>query len=335
MMNQIDYESPTHQLNEILFDVRLQDVYSNSQLPDTLFKQPISTPYYKAIVNQQNGQILSVVGRNYRLIPNKVALEMGKELFLQLYPGIKVNKLIPYKVVAPASKASAHIDLIHKDVNFDVWEQETWLPFLRVTNSYNRSYALAFEIGFVRKLCSNGMLFNKRSIKLKYVHSNTKALNIQNDISKIGEVTGSFIKQCILLREFFLPREMMFAFVCHIMKLNLELPASRQLIRKLNTLEDLYTLTNSLTTQYSNGETVSAYTALNVVTDIVSHQNDYKNLTGYYFNVRSFYSKPADWMDEFSEAIKDKRFSPEKYLEPTVNALKQIENNTGFEWRLN
>lgn len=335
MMNQIDYESPTHQLNEILFDVKLQDVYSNSQLPDTLFKQPISTPYYKAIVNQQNGQILSVVGNNYRLIPNKVALEMGKELFLRLYPGIKVNELIPYKVVAPASKASAHIDLIHKNVNFNVWEQETWLPFLRVTNSYNRSYALAFEIGFVRKLCSNGMLFNKRSMKIKYIHSNSNALNIENDSSKIGEVMSSFIKHCMLLRNCILPGELTFAFVCHIMKLNLDLPEYPHRTRKLNKLDDLYNLTKTLTNQYCTGKTVNAYTLLNVVTDIVSHQNDYKNLTGYYFNVRSFYTKPADWMEEFSEAIKEKSFSPVKYLEPTVNALKQIENNTGFEWRLN
>lgn len=335
MMNQIDYESPTHQLIEILFDVKLQDIYSNSQLPDTLFKKPISTPYYKAIVNQQNGQILSVVGNNYRLIPNKVALEMGKELFLKLYPGTKVNELISYKVVAPASKASVHIDLIHKDVNFNVWEQETWLPFLRVTNSYNRSYALSFEIGFVRKLCSNGMLFNKRSMKIKYIHSNSNALNIKNDSSKIGEVTSSFIKQCALLRNCILPGELTFAFVCHIMNLNLDLPEYPHLTRKLNKLDDLYNLTKTLTTQYCTGETVNAYSLLNVVTDIVSHQNDYKNLTGYYFNVRSFYTKPAEWMDEFSEAIKGKRFSPEKYLESTVYALKKIENSTGFKWRLN
>lgn len=332
MSNPIDYQSPTDQINDVLFDVSLQEVYYNTQQPNTIFKQQVTAPHYKAVINQHNGKIVSIVGNGYRLIPNKDALAMGMELFSGLYPHVNVDELIPYKVVAPASKASVHIDLIHKDVNFSVWEQEYWLPFLRVTNSYNRTYALAFEIGFVRKLCSNGVLFNKKSTKIKYVHSISKALNLHNEVTKIGEVSEQFINQCKRIHEFVIPREMMFALVCHMLRLNLKSPESKT---KLMNLESLFDLTNTLTTKYSNGSQVNAYTALNVATDIVSHQHEYKNLNGYYLNARSFYARPADWMEGFTAQIQNSNFTLNAYLEPTVNALKELEDGVGFQWRLN
>ncbi len=164
MFKEIDYKPATTQLNEVMFDVALQPIYSEFITQNPLLKEPISTRNYLAVVNQNNGNILSVVGSNYKLIPNKVALDMGKWLFTHLYPFVKTDDLIPYKVIAPHSLASVHIDLIHKTVDFSIWEQENWLPFLRVSNSYNRIRTLSFEIGFVRKLCSNGVLFNKKTM---------------------------------------------------------------------------------------------------------------------------------------------------------------------------
>ena len=335
MTNEIDYKSPTHQINDILFDVELQNVYSNFRIPKTETKYAVGTPYYKAVVNQENGQILSVVGSSYRLIPNKVALEMGRELFCRIYPHVKKNDLIPYKVVAPESKASAHIDLIHKDVNFKVWEQEIWLPFLRVSNSYNRTYALSFEIGFARKLCSNGVLFNKETMKIKYVHTKSGKMDLETDSAMIENVSGLFKKQCVLLREYPIQKEMMFALVCHIMKLNLKLPDNTYLKRKIINLKNLYNNVIDLTTQYGNNGKINAYTTLNIVSDLVSHQNVYKNLAGFHFNVRSFYARPTDWMDEFSGKISSGDFNLNGYLKPTTKALDDIEKEVGFKWQIN
>ncbi len=335
MKNEIDFKSPTHQINDVLFDVELQDVYSNLRLPETGTNYAVGTPYYKAVVNQENGQILSVVGSSYRLIPNKVALEMGKELFCRIYPHVKKDDLIPYKVVAPESKASAHIDLIHKDVNFKVWEQETWLPFLRVTNSYNRTYALSFEIGFARKLCSNGVLFNKETMKIKYVHSKSDKMDLNTHFSVIENVSGLFKKQCTLLREYPVPKEMMFALVCHIMKINLNLPDNKFLKRKIINLNNLYKNVIDLTANYGKNGAINAYTTLNIVSDIVSHQNVYKNLTGFHFNVRSFYSRPTDWMEEFTVKINRGNFTLNEYLKPTTKVLSEIEKEVGFKWKLN
>lgn len=335
MNNEIDYISPTHRLNDVLFDVKLQEVYSDFRYPTAMTPMKIGTPDYRAVVNQSNGRIIAIVGKNYQLIPNKDAVEMGKQIFIQLYPMVKANELIPYKVVAPQSLASAHIDLIHKDVNFNVWEQETWLPFLRTTNSYNRSIALSFEIGFVRKLCSNGVLFNKQSIKLKYLHTKGNIVDLAKAANQIKTTSTLFTDQCKSLKNFAISKELMFALVCRILNINLELPRDNQDNKKLNSLQNLIELTNILTQRYTDESGINAYTAFNVVTDIISHQDQYKNLTGYYFNVRSYFTKPTDWMDDFSTAIKEKAFDYTDYLKVTINLLEKIRGQTNFEWRLN
>ncbi|HZL11072.1 MAG TPA: DUF932 domain-containing protein [Prolixibacteraceae bacterium] len=335
MNNPIDFKSPTHKLPDILFKVKLQEVHSDFRFPATLFTLPVGTPHYRAVVNQSNGQIISIVGKNYQLISNEEAIEMGKQIFTQLYPSVKGNELIPYKVVAPNSKASAYIDLIHEKVNFNVWDQETWLPFLRTSNSYNRSVALSFEIGFVRKLCSNGVLFNKQSIKLKYLHNKGNRVDIISAANQIKSTSGLFTDQCKSLKDYPIPKELMFALVCQILNINLELPNKNQLKKKMNSLQNLIELTKILTIRYTKELGSNAYTAFNVVTDIVSHQDEYKNLTGFHFNVRSFFAKPTDWMDDFSNKAKVKSFVYEDYLKETIDSLERIRKHTELEWVVN
>ena len=331
MINEIDFKSPTHNLQDILFKVKLQEVYSEFRFPATLFNLPVGTPDYRAVVNQSNGQIISIVGKNYQLISNEEAIEMGKQIFTQLYPSVKGNELIPYKVVAPNSKASAHIDLIHEDVNFKVWDQETWLPFLRTTNSYNRSVALSFEIGFVRKLCSNGVLFNKQSIKLKYLHNKGNRVDIIIAANQIKSTSGLFTEQCLSLKDYTIPKELMFALVCQILNINLELPKVNQMKKKINSLQNLIELTKILTARYINELGSNAYAAFNVVTDLVSHQDQFKNLTGFYFNVRSFYAKPTNWMEDFSNSTMVKSFVYNDYLKETIDCLERIKKHSKLE----
>lgn len=335
MSNIIDFENPTHRLNNVLFDVKLQDVYSDFRYPNTLFNLPIGTPHYRAVVNQSDGNIISIVGKNYQLISNQRAVEMGKQIFTQIYPFVKADELILFKVVSPKSRASVHIDLIHKDVNFKVWDQEEWLPFLRTTNSYNRSIALSYEIGFVRKLCSNGVLFNKQSIKLKYFHNKGNTVDITSAANQIKTTSHLFTEHCKFLKDYKIPNKLMFALVCQILDIKLELPNENQINKKLNSLQNLMELTSVLTKRYSDESEPDAYTAFNIVTDLVSHQDEYKNLTGFYFNVRSYFAKPTDWMDDFSAKLNGKGFVYTEYLKDTINRLKRIKEHSGFEWELN
>lgn len=335
MKNEIDYALRSKKLDEVLFDVELQNIYSEFRRPGTVTNQLITTKRHHAIVNQSNGEIISVAGNNYMLISNQKAITMGKQIFAQLFPQVETCDLIPYKIVVPKSKASVHIDLIHKDINFSVCEGEIWLPFLRITNSYNRSYALSFEVGFVRKLCSNGLLLNKEIMKLKYHHNMNNRMNIQNDAAKIKSVSTIFIEQCNLLKNYGFYPELIVPLVFQVLNINLELPKAPQIMKKVTYLKDFIELIKVLSTRYFNELGCNAYAAFNVITDLVSHQDEYKNLPGYYLSVRSYYSKPSGWMDDFSKRISYIDFEFPEYLKKTIDSLEGIKEQTKLEWELN
>ena len=71
----------------------------------------------------------------------------------------------------PATRSWAHIDLTAEGLEFAPIDKDPWLPFLRVTNSYNRSRALGFTVGVCRSICTNGMIFGEQSLKLKVTHA--------------------------------------------------------------------------------------------------------------------------------------------------------------------
>jgi hypothetical protein len=331
-MTPIDFKEPTHKLEDVLFDAKLQPVYSSFRFPDELFTQSVDAPHYRAVVNQNTGKIVSIVSANYKLITNKEALEMGKDVFTQLYPNLKKDDLIPYKIVAPSTLSSAHIDLVHKNVNFNVWQQETWLPFLRVTNSFNRTHALLFEVGFVRKLCSNGVLFNKKSMKLKYVHDKSDRIQLKNDIGGIIPVIEQFSYQCALLKDIEIPQENMFALLCLILKINLDVTDNKKVITKTKSLEKLAEKVWYLTQHYKPKLGMSAYSAFSIASDLVSHNDQYRVFPGYFFNVRSYFTRPSVWMEDFTKEIQSKGFEMDKYLVPAIERLDAIKNITGFRW---
>jgi hypothetical protein len=331
-MTQIDFNKPVSRINDVLFDVQLQKLIAVPPSSNSKTNSGTELPRYKLVCNKESGQIISIVSNNYRLIPNKEALKMGIDVFKQLFPFVNDNELIPFRVVAPKSLASVHIDLIHKDVNFNVWEQETWLPFIRITNSYNRAYALSFEVGFVKELCSNGVLFNKKTMKLKYTHDKNREIRLINDVREILKISNLFGQQCHRLLDYNLSPKDIFPLVCHILKINLQVPDKKKVISKAMNLEKLNRIVLEQISAYEKINGLNAYTIFNVATDIVSHNDKYKVIPGYYFNVRSFFTRPTDWMEDFSGKIAQSDFSLDKYLEPTMNKLTEFSKETGFRY---
>lgn len=334
-MNSANITKSSVQLEDVLFGVELQTLYAEVKQPDKLFTKQMPVPNHFGVINQKSGQVLSVVGKDYRLISNQNALDIGKQLFRQLYPSVKPEELIPFKVIAPASKASVHIDLIHPNVNFKVFKQETWLPFLRVSNSYNRVLALTFEIGFVRALCSNGVLFEKDSLKLKYYHSKNSKLDHIRDAGQIQSASNDFIQKCHQLETSTISPEMMIPLVFKALNINMTINDNGQIIRKLIQLDRLLQTTRKLIRKYINEMGKTYYAAFNVMTDLVSHEDVHKCLPGFQLQVRSYYSKPSVWVDFFIKMQSQPDFSIDKYLNETILELNQLEQDTGIEWRLN
>lgn len=139
---------------------------------------------------------------------------MGKYVLCKLFPMVSEKDLVPFKIITSQAFTSCHIDLIHKDVNLDKWKQDTWLPFVRVSNSFNRTFALPFELGFVRNLCSNGFIFNKEFIPVKYSHIKGVIPSIVDiDTSGLKGFEINFVKYLNSLSKINVGREYVFPLV--------------------------------------------------------------------------------------------------------------------------
>lgn len=317
-LNELDFTPATNELKEIFFDVKLIPVATstNGGLFDSEYDK-IKAKNYKAIVNADTKTIISIVTNEYKLITNQEALELGKKSFKLLFPSVKPEELIPYKVISPSTKSYCIIDLIHKKVNLHVWKQETWFPFIRIINSYNRTYALTFELGFVRKLCSNGVIFDKETIKVKYSHSERIPINISADISKLKILENEFIDYLTNLKRFYIKREYVFALLCKILdlKFNFKNKKNPFLQSQIERFENLKKLTTEKSNIYMKQEGDNMFAAFNIITDIISHQDLYDNLPHYSIRINSYYHRISNWMRDFVEIAESRDFKMEKYLE--------------------
>ncbi|MBL7764609.1 MAG: DUF932 domain-containing protein [Chitinophagaceae bacterium] len=317
---EIDYESANAKLQDVLFKVEKEPVYVELiPIESTLFNH--STPEkilineYNAIVNKSNNDILSVVSRNYNLITNQKALELGKEAFTKLF-NVNADMKV-YKVITSSRKTFCHIDLIHENVNLKVWEQDAWFPFIRVTNSYNRTYALAFELGFVRKLCLNGVIFNKKTIKVKYSHTgNIDLFQINADISQLESAKADFINHMLNLKRFYINESLYFPLLCKVLDIKKPIKNENDFSYepRQKMYNDLNAQTISLTSEYIKQEGSNAYAFFNVITDLVSHQDEYKSIAGFNLNPTKYFLKPAIWVEEFVEKAEKRDFKIEEYI---------------------
>jgi len=136
----------------------------------------IAIPGKKALINQHSGQILGVVSRDYRVVTNQEAVDLAREACGIAFPGISAVEWEAKRASAPRTLSYAHIDLMHRThvLNYydtAVGKDDPFTPFLRVTNSFNGARALRFDIGFMRKHCSNGVIFEEEVATIKASHS--------------------------------------------------------------------------------------------------------------------------------------------------------------------
>ena len=69
-----------------------------------------------------------------------------------------------FSIEAPHTGGHCRIDLEHSgeiltyDWAFSNQLQDQWQPFVRMTNSYNRTRVFSLDFGLIRSACENGMI---------------------------------------------------------------------------------------------------------------------------------------------------------------------------------
>lgn len=321
----LDFQAGNSRLNEVLFDVERLPLFVEIESTDfknqtrDMFriiseKIKISANGYQAIVNKQTKLVLGVVSDKYRLITNTEALKLGKEIYGKVF-GISLDDLKVLKVITSQRKTFCHIDLVHPNATFNVFKNDKWLPFIRVTNSYNKTFALSYELGFVRNFCVNGFIFDKKTIVVKVSHNKgIENIKYDLDLKHFDKAKTSFISHMFSLKKFHIPKTKHFPLVCKCLGIKNPDLMDNADDSDVNKFKSLKSYTEALAETYCGLEGETAYSLFNVITDLVSHQEEYNNIPNYNLRPNSYAFKPTLWIEEFVTEIEKRDFNLETYL---------------------
>jgi hypothetical protein len=140
-----------------------------------------------AVVPDDRNEVFAVVTQSYRLVSNEEACQLGHQAFALIFGEKATEELRPFNVIMPKTRSWVLIDFTADCLAFNALGDDRWVPFLRVTNSYNRTKALQFTVGVCRWICKNGMIFGAQSLTLRNTH--------QQGADLAAMVAGVFAKQ--------------------------------------------------------------------------------------------------------------------------------------------
>ena len=167
------------------------------------------------------------------------------------------------------------MDLIHKGYEINLFKREAYLPFLRVTNSYNGTIALRFDVGFCRKICTNGMIFEKQAIDFRFSHSRQQIgnrLEFSVGKDKLVELQRQFSSQADRLFNFVLPAGLETSLFFR--ALGLPWPPAddeQKLAEKADRFGILKAEADNLIQKYTRALGGNGYALFNALTDFASH----------------------------------------------------------------
>lgn len=304
---------------EILFDVEQRPIYfeSKSQGQRNLFDGTSQLsftriPEFWAVTNVKDEYVFSVVKPGYKLISNREAIKLGEKCFKSIFGGVDIKDMEVFHITYPKTKSFCHMDFTFKDSGFEPWQGDKWFPFLRVTNSYNRTKPLRFDFGFCRGICTNGMIFGEKSITYKYNHTKGdagKAL-FNTNIGELRKIEAQFKEKLHNLQRYHVPEKFMLPLVCRTFGIRANAEDLERPKRKIQ-LHAVKNHIDVLTKQYFTDLGQNGYAALNVLTDFASRPATYISPEA---KVDQFQKRSGSWTDEFIAEIKDDKFRFENYL---------------------
>lgn len=270
-------------------------------------------PRHQAVVDSQGGHVFAVVTEDYHLVTNQQAYALAAEALKSVFDFTALEDMECLNVTMPKSRSFCHIDLIHKGSDFEPWQNDRWVPFVRITNSYNRTRRLRFEIGFCRWICLNGLIFGGKSVEISFAH--TKQLQDgmrrwQENLGDIKTLEQLFVGQLRNLQRFHVPARWMLPLACKVF--DVRLPSDTPIKpRRADELRQFRQAIADLASDYFVKMGEQGYAALNVLTDYASRP---VGVIAPETMMDGFQHKAGDWINDFTKQIESREFSFDTYL---------------------
>ncbi len=303
-------------LTDVKFPVALEPIYVESPVGsmknDLLESQDFKlVPDFRAVVAKDDGQVFSVVGKNYHLVTNEDALNLAGDCFSAIFDTIGIDEMELFNIIMPKTRSFCHVDFIHRDSEIELFSDDKWVPYIRVTNSYNRMFALKFDLGFCRWICKNGIIAGKSNIEFKFLHTRGSKQPKAEFKLRRGEFQSleiQFKESLINLNRFHVPPKLMWPLTCKVFAISIpKKPTEKQAEHLKRVKEHIDTLSN----RYFDELGHTAYAAMNVLSDYASRPTVSISPDA---SINGLQRKTGNWIDSFSSEIEKRGFDFNKYL---------------------
>lgn len=278
-----------------------------------------------AVVDVEREKAFSVVTDDYALVTNQHAYEMADVVMRKVFQATGGNDMSCLNVTMPKTRSFCHIDLIRNDSDFSPFENDKWTAFLRISNSYNRTRLLRFELGFCRWICTNGMIFGQKSVEFRYAHTKQSIGRVKSFQDNIGDIRALELALCGKLRKlkaYGLPEAAMLPIACRTFGIRLR-PDELARSRRVESIIAIRDKIRDLTGTYFSEMGSNGYAALNVLTDYATRP---LGVIAPEASMHGLQQKATDWMDGFLADIATPGFALDRYLAEWAESAKLIES---------
>jgi len=295
-------------LSKVLFPVEMRPLqYRDGS------GSPVHLRSHQVVIDRDMDAPVGVVGSGYQLILNEEALKFAKDCASQLFE-TKPSDLEVFNVITPYRRWFCHIDLVHRGYEVNILKNEVYLPFVRVTNSYNATRALRFDVGYCRKLCLNGVIFEKHSIEFNFPHSSrgmSNRVDFQIAKGKLQALRTEFESDAERLHSFQFPQGSAVPLVFRALQLPMPKSPEDWEKRKDDFYLPLKERVEELADRYVGPLGQNAYAILNAGTDFASNPPETPNIRR---QTHAMQSRLGQWANEFSEAVTNPSFNLPTYV---------------------
>lgn len=325
------YDDVKDGLQAVMFPVNEVDVYVGTE--QLGFDR---IPGKKALINVDTGRVLSVVSDRYRVLPNNTALKLAQKCCTSAFPNTVPSDWEVFGVEAPLTGGHCRLDLKHcgeitgYDWSFSSDEQKKFGPFIRVSNSYNRTSVFGIRFGIVRWACTNGMVAWHSSITIRVAHDVTemeRSIEAQINEAKFRKVFHDLRGVLGPLRNVQVPKARFRPLVLSVLRIRkpADMPEKRE-----NAWKSLEEHLDRVATRYVKEMGANGYALLNAITDVASHPPTRVGGCSFIRRERDGLQRLAGvWLADFAKIAKQEQ-SLGAYLEkPSLETLRPTSSPAG------
>ncbi len=308
----------TRTLQDITFVLVKRPVYAILESGKT-----IDIPGKIVLMNSQTDEPISIVSNGYELITNEEAYNYGKKCMKTLFNITNDADIALFNIIAPEKYSFCHIDLTSPKSSFEIFD-EKYLPFIRITNSYNTSFKLSFKIGVCRFICKNGMIFGENAIRLNYSHVRGTKKEIDFEVRRddFERLINDFRSDVQILRDNEMVADYSFLIFCKALGLTFDIDNSNALKKekarkKLSRYQSQF---NSVLNKYVNELGNNYYSLYNAITELGT--NGFAGEPSPVLRINSWQRRAGYWVGSFTHLLRNGDIKYNEYLEEYLELSK-------------